>query len=89
MGIRPEDVNVLREDAGDKGVGDKGVAGEVYIVEPLGRDDLVDVQVGEEHIHVLANPDLGLKIGDKLKLDFNTEKIQFFDPETQQSLLWN
>jgi ABC-type sugar transport system ATPase subunit len=78
LGIRPEDVTIAAE----------GVAGEAYVVEPLGRDDLVDVQVGDTHIHVLADPALGLKIGDNVKLNFNTAKVQFFDPNTQQSLLW-
>jgi ABC-type sugar transport system ATPase subunit len=84
LGVRPEDVTVAKEEFGDQ-----GVAGEAYVIEPLGRDDLVDVLVGDEHVHILADPALRLRIGDQLKLDFNTEKIQFFDPETQQSLLWN
>lgn len=78
MGIRPEDVSIA----------DEGVPGEAYVVEPLGRDDLVDVRLGEVHIHVLADPALGLKIGDKVKLKLNTEEAQFFDPETEMSLLW-
>jgi inositol-phosphate transport system ATP-binding protein len=84
LGIRPEDVTVTKEEFGDK-----GVAGEAYVIEPLGRDDLVDVLVGDEHVHILADPALRLRMGDQLMLDFNTEKIQFFDLETQQSLLWN
>jgi len=79
MGIRPEDVTIA----------DEGVPGEVYVVEPLGRDDLVDVLVAEQHIHVLADPGLGLRIGDTVNLKFNTNKLQFFDPETELSLLWN
>jgi ABC-type sugar transport system ATPase subunit len=78
MGIRPEDITVA----------DEGITGEAYLVEPLGRDDLVDVLVGDIHIHVLADPALGLKIGNKVRLRFNTAKLQFFDPQTEQSLLW-
>jgi ABC-type sugar transport system ATPase subunit len=78
MGIRPEDVTIS----------DEGVAGEIYVVEPLGRDDLVDVQIGDAHVHALVDPALELKIGDKVKLNFNTNKIQFFDLETEKSLLW-
>ena len=48
----------------------------------------MDVLVGDTHIHVLADPALGLKIGDKVKLEFNTAKVQFFDSQTEQSLLW-
>ncbi len=79
LGIRPEDVTVA----------DEGVPGEAYVVEPLGRDDLIDVLIGKAHVHILANPKLRLKIGDTMKVKFDTEKVQFFDPETEQSLLWN
>ncbi|MGK7872339.1 MAG: ABC transporter ATP-binding protein [Xenococcaceae cyanobacterium] len=78
MGIRPEDVTIAQE----------GVPGEIYAVEPLGRDDLLDVRIGRIHIHALADPKLNLKIGEKVKLNFNTDKLQFFDRETEQSLLW-
>ncbi|MGH2541334.1 MAG: ABC transporter ATP-binding protein, partial [Ardenticatenaceae bacterium] len=78
MGIRPEDVTIT----------DEGVPGEVYVVEPLGRDNLVDVKVGDAHFHVLTDPSLGLQIGDSVKLKLNTRKAQFFDPESEQSLLW-
>jgi ABC-type sugar transport system ATPase subunit len=78
LGIRPEDIVVS----------DQGVPGEIYVVEPLGRDDLLDVEVGDTHIHVLADPALGLKIGEKIHLSFDTEKVQFFNPETEESLLW-
>jgi len=77
-GVRPEDISVS----------DAGAAGEVYIVEPLGRDDLVNVNVGSTNVNVLADPELGLKIGDTVHLRFNTRKVQFFDPTTERSLLW-
>ncbi|RME79364.1 MAG: ABC transporter ATP-binding protein [Chloroflexi bacterium] len=79
MGIRPEDVSIA----------DEGIAGEVYVVEPLGRDDLVDVQINGAHLRVLADPALNLRIGDQVKLKINTDKVQFFDPQTELSLLWN
>ncbi len=78
MGIRPEDVTIA----------DEGVSGEVFVVEPLGRDHLVTVDIAGIYVHVLADPALGLHIGDKVKVNFNTSKVQFFNPETEQSLLW-
>ncbi len=78
MGMRAEDISVT----------DSGVAGEVYVVEPLGRDDLLTVRIGDVNIHVLCDPGLGLRIGDMVHLDFNTHKAQFFDPATEKSLLW-
>jgi inositol-phosphate transport system ATP-binding protein len=78
MGIRPEDVTLA----------DEGIPGEVYIVEPLGRDDLITVRIGEAYIHILTDPTLRLKIDDHVKLNINPNKVQFFDPETEKSLLW-
>jgi ABC-type sugar transport system ATPase subunit len=82
LGVRPEDIGVAHAASGD------GILGEVYIVEPLGRDDLVDVHIGEASIHALADPDLNLKIGDPVRLKFDAEKVQFFDKDTEDSLLW-
>ncbi|NIN66894.1 MAG: TOBE domain-containing protein [Anaerolineae bacterium] len=78
MGIRPEDISI----------GDGGAEGEIYVVEPLGRDDLIDVHIGESDVHVLADPAMGLKMGESISLGFNAEKVQFFDRDTEQSLLW-
>jgi len=82
LGIRPEDVSVAPAARGE------GILGEVYVVEPMGRDDLVDVRVGEASIHALADTGLNLKIGEPVRLKINAEKVQFFDPNTEDSLLW-
>jgi hypothetical protein len=54
----------------------------------MGRDDLLTIRIGAVNIHVLANPELSLKIGDMVHLDFDAHKVQFFDPGTEKSLLW-
>ena len=79
MGVRPEDILVVSE----------GTRGEIYMVEPLGRDDLVTVRLGDTNVHLLADPAIGLQMGESTALEFNTSKVQFFDPETEKSLLWN
>jgi len=79
MGIRPEDITVVSE----------GMRGEIYMVEPLGRDDLINVRLGEDVIiHVLSDPAMRLKMNDPIALEFNINKMQFFDPKTEQSFLW-
>ena len=80
MGIRPEDISLT----------DKGIPGEAYLIEPLGRDDLIEVETGDNiHVFVLANPDLNVRLGDTVHMHLDTNKVQFFDPETEKSLLWN
>ncbi|MEL7674073.1 MAG: TOBE domain-containing protein, partial [Chloroflexota bacterium] len=80
MGIRPEDIAV--DPAGD-------VRGRVFVVEPLGRDDLLDVELdGATRVHVLADPQSKLRAGDAVTLRLDADKIQLFDAETERSLLW-
>ncbi|RKX74376.1 MAG: sugar ABC transporter ATP-binding protein, partial [Spirochaetes bacterium] len=78
MGIRPESISTS----------ERGIAGDVYVVEPLGREDLIDVRIGDMSIHFLADPSRKIKTRDTLYLNFKLDKLQFFDPETGKSLLW-
>ncbi len=86
MGLRPEDVNLT----GDSSAATEGhtIAGMVEVVEPLGREDLVGVKIGDIEMRVLVDKTRGVKIGDNIDLAVDTSKIQLFDPETEQSLLW-
>jgi inositol-phosphate transport system ATP-binding protein len=82
LGIRPEDMTIVPAQAGD------GILGEAYVVEPLGRNDLVDVHIAGASLHALADPNLNIRIGDPVRISLDPEKVQFFDPETEGSLLW-
>jgi inositol-phosphate transport system ATP-binding protein len=83
LGIRAEDISLISGD----GAG-SDVTGEVFIVEPLGRDDMLDVMIGHTHFYALAEPDKRIRPGDKVSLRFDTSSVQFFDPSTERSLLW-
>jgi len=60
----------------------------IWLLQPLGRDNLVEIKIGNTHIHGLADPKLELKISEEVKLKLNTDKVQFFDAKTEQSMLW-
>jgi len=79
MGIRPQDIHASA--SGDIGA-------EVSLVEPMGRDDLVFCKVGGMDIQFLEDPALKLKRGASVRLSFDMGKSQFFDPQTERSLLW-
>ena len=79
MGIRPEDVTIVPE-------GDVKV--EVYVIEPLGREDLVTLRLDGEDMRVLTPAPFEGKIGQVMGLSLNEEKIQLFNPETEKSLFW-
>ena len=80
VGIRPEDITLVESD---------GVVGSVFVVEPLGREDMLDVRIGDQSFLMLADPELHIKAGDNVSLRFNTEELQLFDRQTEKSLLWN
>jgi ABC-type sugar transport system ATPase subunit len=78
MGIRPEDVSIGAE--GD-------VRAEVYVIEPLGREDLVTFHLDDEEIRVLTPAPFAGKIGEVMGLRLKREKIHLFNPQTEKSLL--
>lgn len=80
MGIRPEDILVTP---------DGSLAGEVFVVEPLGRDDMLDIRLEDgTRLLTLVDPKMNVKAGEHVKLSLKTENAQFFDPDTGHSLLW-
>ncbi len=80
LGFRPEDVSITAD--GD-------ISGEVFAVEPLGRDDMLDIMLSDgSRIIALANPRENIRAEDRINLSFNVDNVQLFDPETERSLLW-
>lgn len=79
FGIRPEDISVAAE---------SDIKGEVFLVEPLGRDDMLDIRIGDTQLVALADPEKKIRAGDTVALDINADKVQFFDPSTEKSLIW-
>jgi inositol-phosphate transport system ATP-binding protein len=80
MGIRPEDITISP---------DGELSGEVYMVEPMGRENLIDVRIDAHSIIVLADADTNPKPGELIKLTFNVDNVQFFESQTERSLLWS
>ena len=82
LGLRPEDILVADN------AQDGALHGQISIVEPLGRDDMLEVVIGQERLLVLADPALRLSAGENVALTVNAEKAHFFDRHTRQSILW-
>jgi ABC-type sugar transport system ATPase subunit len=80
LGIRPEDIKIDHE---------KGEEAEVYVVEHMGMQVLVTVKLGNLQIRILTAPPFTKKMGEKVKLHFNANKIHLFDKNTEESLLLN
>ncbi|MEE8593778.1 MAG: ABC transporter ATP-binding protein, partial [Candidatus Bipolaricaulota bacterium] len=80
MGIRPENVSIVEERDGD-------FKSEVYLIEPLGREDLVTFRSDDEEIRVLVPAPFDGRIGETISLKLDKEKVHLFNPETEVSVL--
>ena len=80
MGIRPEDVSIVAERDGD-------FRAEVYLIEPLGREDLVTFRFDGEEIRALIPAPFDGQIGETISLNLDKEKVHLFNPETEVSVL--
>jgi inositol-phosphate transport system ATP-binding protein len=86
MGVRPEDIYLV-DDAAPAAPG-RTLTANIEVVEPLGREDLLGVVVNDVDMRVLVDKTKGAAVGDAVDLVFDMGSVQFFDPETEKSLLW-
>jgi ABC-type sugar transport system ATPase subunit len=80
MGIRPEHMHIVNPEEGD-------LKAELFIVEPLGREDLVDLMLEGQKLQVLAPAPFTGSPGEVLGVKVEREHLHLFDPETEMSLL--
>ncbi|MCD6301488.1 MAG: ABC transporter ATP-binding protein [Staphylothermus sp.] len=76
LGIRPEDVLITsKEDSDTEAV--------ILVVEPIGKDLVVTLQLGDEQtIKFLTPSSTKMNPGDKVYLKFRRDRIHLFDKET-------
>jgi ABC-type sugar transport system ATPase subunit len=86
MGVRPEDIYLV--DDATPAVAGRTLSANVEVVEPLGREDLLGVTVKDVDMRVLVDKTKGAAVGDTSQFVFDMANVQFFDPESEQSLLW-
>jgi multiple sugar transport system ATP-binding protein len=82
LGVRPEDIIIFR-----KKIPEAIVEGEVYLVEPLGSDIIVDLKIDDHIFKVKTTPDFKSSIGDKVWISFEVNKIHVFDKKTEKNLI--
>ena len=73
VGIRPEHLALVSPGDGD-------ASGEVYVVEPMGREQIVEVRIGERRLRAIAPPGFAGRIGDNVGVRFARERLHLFDP---------
>jgi multiple sugar transport system ATP-binding protein len=73
LGIRPEWVEIDHKKTNGQ------VAAEIYVVEPLGSSQIIDLKIGSEIIKTRTSADFKSNIGDKVWVTLNEKKVHFFD----------
>ena len=82
LGSRPEDIHVSRK----KPIGEF-MEVEIYAVEPLGAENIIDLKIEEYLIKAKGPPDFEASIGEKMYIKINKEKIHIFDKTTKQAIV--
>jgi multiple sugar transport system ATP-binding protein len=82
IGIRPEDVRVAN--GGDP----DGLCFDaiVEVVEKLGSEILLDLQVGDQTMVAAVEPTVRAKCGDKLRFALRSDRLHFFDMTSEAAI---
>jgi ABC-type sugar transport system ATPase subunit len=80
LNIRPEDIAITHQE---------GKEAEIYVIEHMGNQMLITLKLESLIIKVLTSPPFKHKMGEKVRLQFNLNKIHLFDKHTEKSLLLN
>lgn len=84
LGIRPEDFNINKEQKPQKGI---SISAIVDVVEPMGSEMHLYLHSGKTNITTKLKLDNEPPIGELYTVDLNIEKLHFFDPITEKSVI--
>jgi len=82
VGIRPEDVKIYENEELNKDL----TEGILYVIEPLGRDEIYNVKVGDTILKVITEERLKVEVGKRVYCGFDAEKVHIFDRESEISI---
>jgi multiple sugar transport system ATP-binding protein len=82
FGMRPEDLRVA-SDADAAGITFEAT---VEVVEKLGSQILLDLQVGGGTMVAAVEPTVAAKYGDRVRIATNPARLHFFDTETDAAI---
>ncbi len=81
VGIRAENMEALSEPADD------ALRVKVLVVEPLGSQNLLTIQIGSDIIKVSTHPDFPARMNEDIWIRFPSDKIRWIDRESGKTLL--
>ena len=79
LGVRPEDIRVVKEKESLMSV-------EVMVVEPQGSFQIVAVEIEKEVVKLLVSSEKKIFPGDSLHLSFNPDRLHFFNSDTKKRI---
>jgi ABC-type sugar transport system ATPase subunit len=80
FGIRPEDVGVTLTHSADL------IPATVYVSEPMGKETLLTLQLGETLIKAIAAPQIAVGIGEEVGVRFTEDAVRLFDKQTEEAI---
>lgn len=81
MGLRPESMKVSKKKT-DKSVFSR----EVLVTEPQGSHQIVAIDLDDQILKIVAPPFPKIEPGETVHIEFEHERIMFFDPETEKRI---
>jgi multiple sugar transport system ATP-binding protein len=81
VGVRPESVDV-----GGGPSPEGAIPGRVYVVEPMGPETWVTMEIGGERVIGHALPDTALRSGDRAWIRYDKGRLHLFDAETERRI---
>ena len=80
LGVRPEEVTLAREASAER------VPGEVFVVEDLGNERLITLDLGGQFVVARMASDYPAEMGEPMWFGFDPERAHLFDPASQRRL---
>jgi multiple sugar transport system ATP-binding protein len=80
LGFRPEHAELLEPSAAGS------LAGEIYVVEPLGNETLVTINLGDALVNIRQPADFSMPVGTRCAVRPIARHLHLFDAETGESL---
>ncbi len=80
LGIRAENMDAVSRPV------EGAVKVQVVVVEPLGSQNLLTVQIGEHRMKVSTHPTFPTSAGEDVWVQFPADQIRWIDPDTEQVL---
>jgi ABC-type sugar transport system ATPase subunit len=81
IGLRPEHISVSKTKKTDT-----SQAAEVYAVEPLGFETILDLRIDDIIIRALIETEYSAKMGERIYFDADVDEMNLFSEETERNL---